>query len=158
MLKPYKQTKTQNKANDTNLVDGVELVRVVEGPPPVGRGRVGINFAVHLHNSFDVDVDVDVSVGVDDVDIGADDVDVSVGLDDVDIGADDVYIGVGVDDVDFGADGVDVREGLNEKKTFSFGHCPNHLTPDPNSGNLALFFGHQNSKFESHCGEGREIC
>ena len=28
-----------------------------------------------------------------------------------------------------------------EKKTFSFGHCPNHLNPppDPNSGNLVFF-------------------
>ena len=76
MLKPYKQTKTQYKAKNTNLVDGVELVRVVEGPPPVGGGRVGVNFAVHLHNNFDVDVDVDVSVGVDDVDIGAEYVDI----------------------------------------------------------------------------------
>ena len=35
-----------------------------------------------------------------------------------------------------------IREGVNGKKTFSFGHCPNHLTPppDPNSGNLVLFF------------------
>ena len=44
------------------------------------------------------------------------------------------------------------REGLNGKKTFSFGHCPNHLNPpppDPNSGNLVLFFGSQNSRFES---------
>ena len=130
MLKPHKQTRTHNKAKNKNLVDGVELVRVVEGPPPVGRGRVGINFAVHLYNDFDVDVDVDVSVGVDDVDIGAD----------------DVYIGVGVDDVDFGADGVDVREGLNEKKTFSLGHCPNHPPHDPNSGNLVLFF--RTSKFK----------
>ena len=24
-----------------------------------------------------------------------------------------------------------LREGLNEKKTFSFGHCPNHLNPSP---------------------------
>ena len=24
-----------------------------------------------------------------------------------------------------------VREGLNGKKTFSFGHCPNHLNPPP---------------------------
>ena len=34
------------------------------------------------------------------------------------------------------------REDLNRKKTFSFGHCPNHLNPphDPNSGNLVLFF------------------
>ena len=78
MLKPYKQTKTQNKAKNKNLVDGVELVRVVEGPPPVGRGRVGVNFAVHLYNNFDVDVDVDVDVcvGVDDVDIGAEYVDI----------------------------------------------------------------------------------
>ena len=30
-----------------------------------------------------------------------------------------------------------------EKKTFSFGHCPN----DPNSGNLVLFFGHQKRRF-----------
>ena len=59
-----------------------------------------------------------------------------------------------------------------EKKTFSFGHCPNHLNPppDPNSGNLVLFFGRQNSRFESplfkgrltkkglqKCGEGREV-
>ena len=35
-----------------------------------------------------------------------------------------------------------IREDINEKKTFSFGHCPNHLNPphDPNSGNLVLFF------------------
>ena len=24
-----------------------------------------------------------------------------------------------------------LREDLNRKKTFSFGHCPNHLTPPP---------------------------
>ena len=29
--------------------------------------------------------------------------------------------------------------------------------PDPNSGNLVLFFGRQNSRFESHLREGREI-
>ena len=136
MLKPYKQTKTQNKAKNTNLVDGVELVRVVEGPPPVGRGRVGVNFAVHLYSNFDVDAD--------DADV---DVNVSVGVDDVDIGADDVYIGVGVDDVDFGGDGVDVREGLNEKKKFPFGHCPNHLTPAPLTpirATWSFFFGRQN--------------
>ena len=51
-------------------------MRVVEGPPPVGRGRVGVNFAVHLHNNFDVDFGVDASVGVDDVDIGAEYVDI----------------------------------------------------------------------------------
>ena len=36
-----------------------------------------------------------------------------------------------------------LREDINWKKTFSFGHCPNYLTPpphDPNLGNLALFF------------------
>ena len=46
-----------------------------------------------------------------------------------------------------------LREDINTKKKFSFGHCPNHLTPpppDPNSGNLVLFFGRQNSRFESH--------
>ena len=41
-----------------------------------------------------------------------------------------------------------LREGLNGKKTFSFGHCPNHLTPrpppDPNSGNLVLFLDVKN--------------
>ena len=26
---------------------------------------------------------------------------------------------------------VNIREDLNRKKTFSFGHCPNHLTPPP---------------------------
>ena len=42
-----------------------------------------------------------------------------------------------------------LREGVNEKKTFSFGHCPNHLNPPPhhpNSGNLVLFF--RKSKFK----------
>ena len=41
------------------------------------------------------------------------------------------------------------REDINTKKTFSFGHCPNHLTPppDPNSGNLVLFFGRQKRRF-----------
>ena len=36
------------------------------------------------------------------------------------------------------------------KNTFSFGHCPNHLTPPPypNSGNLVLFFGRQKRRFE----------
>ena len=24
-----------------------------------------------------------------------------------------------------------IREGVNGKKTFSFGHCPNHLNPPP---------------------------
>ena len=52
----------------------------------MGGGRVGINFAVHLHNDFDVDVGVhDVDIGAADVDIGADDVDVGVGVDDVDV-------------------------------------------------------------------------
>ena len=46
---------------------------------------------------------------------------------------------------------MNIREGLNEKKTFSLGHCPNHLNPtprpDPNSGNLVLFFGRQKRRF-----------
>ena len=45
------------------------------------------------------------------------------------------------------------REDINRKKTSSFRHCPNHLTPsppDPNLSNLVLFFGRQNSRFESH--------
>ena len=35
---------------------------------------------------------------------------------------------------------IGIREDLNREKTFSFGHCPNYLTPphDPNSGNLVL--------------------
>ena len=35
-----------------------------------------------------------------------------------------------------------IREDINRKKTFSFGHYPNHVTPppDPNSSNLVLFF------------------
>ena len=54
-----------------------------------------------------------------------------------------------------------LREGVNWKKTFSFGHCPNYLNPpplpppDPNSGNLVLFFGRQDLKVT--WGEGREI-
>ena len=38
-----------------------------------------------------------------------------------------------------------------KKKTFSFGHCPNHLNPppDPTSGNLVLFFGRQKRRFAS---------
>ena len=45
---------------------------------------------------------------------------------------------------------MNVREDINSKKTFSFGHCPNHLTPPPpapNSGNLVLFFGRQKRRF-----------
>ena len=41
------------------------------------------------------------------------------------------------------------REDINRKKTFSFGHYPDHLNPppDPNSGNLVLFFGRQKRRF-----------
>ena len=44
----------------------------------------------------------------------------------------------GGDDKDYGKE----REDINRKKTFSFEHCPNHLNPppDPNLGNLVLFF------------------
>ena len=31
-----------------NLINSVELVGIVEGPPPVGGGGVGVNFAVNL--------------------------------------------------------------------------------------------------------------
>ena len=44
------------------------------------------------------------------------------------------------------------------KKTFSFGHCPNYLTPlTPIRATWYFFFRRQNSRFESHCGEGRKI-
>ena len=39
------------------------------------------------------------------------------------------------------------------KKTFSFGHCPNPLTPPPLTpirATRSFFFGRQNSRFESH--------
>ena len=45
-----------------------------------------------------------------------------------------------------------LREGLNGKKNFSFGHCPNHLTPPPLTpirATCSFFFGSQNSRFES---------
>ena len=46
---------------------------------------------------------------------------------------------------------INLREDINRKKTFSFGHCPNHLTPPwPQFGQLGPFFGRQNSRFESH--------
>ena len=35
-----------------NLIDGVELVGVVESPPPVGGGGVGVNFAVNLERNI----------------------------------------------------------------------------------------------------------
>ena len=44
-----------------------------------------------------------------------------------------------------------------KKKRFLLGIARNTYTPpDPNSGNLVLFFGRQNSRFESHLmgGEG----
>ena len=47
---------------------------------------------------------------------------------------------------------LNLREDLNRKKTFSFGHCPNHLTPppDPNSRNLVLFFWTSKTTFCAH--------
>ena len=41
-----------------------------------------------------------------------------------------------------------VREDINRKKTFSFGHCPNHLNPPPwpQFGQLGPFF--RKSKFK----------
>ena len=49
------------------------------------------------------------------------------------------------------------REDIRKKKTFSFGHCPNHLNPppplDPNSGNLVLFFLRQKRRFARMTGK-----
>ena len=44
-----------------------------------------------------------------------------------------------------------LRENIKRKKTFSFGHCPNHLTPPwPPLEQLGPFFlWRQNSRFES---------
>ena len=49
-----------------------------------------------------------------------------------------------------------LREDIGTKKTFSFGHCPNHLNPpppDPNSGNLVLFFLRQKRRFARMTGK-----
>ena len=52
---------------------------------------------------------------------------------------------------------VSIREDINSKRTFSFGHCPNHLNtpppPPPNSGNLVLFFGRQKPRFACMTGK-----
>ena len=42
-----------------------------------------------------------------------------------------------------------LREGLNGKKTFSFGHCPNHLNPPipPIRATGSSFFGFQKRRF-----------
>ena len=45
-----------------------------------------------------------------------------------------------------------IREGVNWKKTFSFGHCPNYLNPPPMTpiqATWSSFFGSRNSRFES---------
>ena len=43
-----------------------------------------------------------------------------------------------------------LREDINRKKTFSLGHCPNHLNPlTPIRAIWSFFFGSQNSSFES---------
>ena len=47
---------------------------------------------------------------------------------------------------------ISLREGLNGKKRFSFGHCPNHLNPPPMTrirATWSSFFGSRNSRFES---------
>ena len=47
---------------------------------------------------------------------------------------------------------ISLREGINWKKTFSFGHCPNYLNPPPMTlirATWSSFFGSQNSRFES---------
>ena len=46
---------------------------------------------------------------------------------------------------------VSVRDGLTRKNCYSFGFCPNYLSPPPpNLDNLYNFFRPQNSWFESH--------
>ena len=43
-------------------------------------------------------------------------------------------------------------KGSIEKKTFSFGHCPNYLNPPPMTpirATWSSFFGSRNSRFES---------
>ena len=35
-----------------NLIDGIELVGIVECPPPVGGGGVGVNFTVNLKEYY----------------------------------------------------------------------------------------------------------
>ena len=58
-------------------------------------------------------------------------------------------------DYDDGGDNKDYdeeREDINRKKTFSFEHCPNHLTPPPLTpirATWSSFFGSRNSRFES---------
>ena len=41
-----------------------------------------------------------------------------------------------------------IREDIKEKKTFSFGHCPNYLNLIPIRATWSFFFGRQNSRFE----------
>ena len=46
-----------------------------------------------------------------------------------------------------------LREGVNWKKTFSFGHCPNHLTPPPMTpirATWSFFFGRQKRRFNAY--------
>ena len=46
-----------------------------------------------------------------------------------------------------------VREDINEKKTFSFGHCPNHLNPPPLTpirATWSFFFGRQKRRFSAY--------
>ena len=49
-----------------------------------------------------------------------------------------------------------------EKKTFSFGHCPNYLTPPPPMTPIwatwSSFFGSRNSRFESRFRTRNTIC
>ena len=49
----------------------------------------------------------------------------------------------------------DIREDIDTKKRFLSGNARITGTPpNPNLGNLVLFFGHQNSRFENHLREG----
>ena len=54
-----------------------------------------------------------------------------------------------------------VREGVKEKKTFSFGHCPNYLNPPPMipiRATWSSFFGSRNSRFQSQFRTKNTIC
>ena len=48
---------------------------------------------------------------------------------------------------------IHLREDINEKKTFSFGHCPNPLNPPPMTpirATWSFFFGRQKRRFSAY--------
>ena len=52
---------------------------------------------------------------------------------------------------------INLREDINRKKTFSFGHCPNHLTPPLTPPTWSFFSDVKIQDLKVTCGEGREI-